>query len=316
MLGARTLRPVADADWDAIASIRNAYEPYRATGEILRQRHALYRPADLVQVLVLEEAMEVTGFCRCAHRESDPEGMFHLSAYVRPDQSGQGLGRALLDIAESFALSHGGKILLSHAEANCPRCLAFAERAGYDREQHLFESRLDLLNFNPAPYEWARAALEAAGFSFGTMADEGDTEETWRHLYDLDKETDRDTPGSENWNTGTFEEYVEAMKIVPGFTLGSVQVAFHDGKWAGINIIVPTTHPGEFQTNYTAVRRQYRGQGLAMGLKLQGLERARAMGGTEMVTNNDERNAPMLAINRKLGFVEKPGFYIVKKVAK
>ena len=46
----------------------------------------------------------------------------------------------------------------------------------------------------------------------------------------------------------------------------------------------------------------YRGRGLGLAVKLASIRWAAANGITQMVTTNDETNAPMLAINRRLGY--------------
>ena len=52
----------------------------------------------------------------------------------------------------------------------------------------------------------------------------------------------------------------------------------------------------------TGVIRAFRGQGLGLLMKRHSLARAAAAGITKVITQNDETNAPMLAINAKLGY--------------
>jgi L-amino acid N-acyltransferase YncA len=52
----------------------------------------------------------------------------------------------------------------------------------------------------------------------------------------------------------------------------------------------------------TAVGRDRHGSGLAYAVKVASLRRARDAGLRTMLTANDLGNAPMLAVNRKLGF--------------
>src|SRR5262249_13853261 len=54
----------------------------------------------------------------------------------------------------------------------------------------------------------------------------------------------------------------------------------------------------------TATRRDRRGRGLATLAKTASAGRAAEVGITRIVTGNDRGNAPMLAINRKLGFAD------------
>jgi len=54
----------------------------------------------------------------------------------------------------------------------------------------------------------------------------------------------------------------------------------------------------------TATRRDRRGRGLATLARTASARRADELGITRIVTGNDRGNAPMLAINRKLGFTD------------
>jgi len=53
-----------------------------------------------------------------------------------------------------------------------------------------------------------------------------------------------------------------------------------------------------------ATRRDRRGRGLATLAKIESARRAAALGITRILTSNNRENAPMLAVNRKLGFTE------------
>jgi predicted GNAT superfamily acetyltransferase len=59
----------------------------------------------------------------------------------------------------------------------------------------------------------------------------------------------------------------------------------------------------------TGVLASHRGRKIAQALKLRSIQFAKAIGAAYIRTNNDSENAAMLAINRKLGYVPKPGIY-------
>ena len=62
---------------------------------------------------------------------------------------------------------------------------------------------------------------------------------------------------------------------------------------------------------FTGVERAYRGRKLGLALKLLAIQCARSYGATSIMTDNDSQNAPMLAINRKLGYKSEPGLYML-----
>jgi hypothetical protein len=59
---------------------------------------------------------------------------------------------------------------------------------------------------------------------------------------------------------------------------------------------------GRAYNNLCGVRRRHRRRGLALLLKSHSLRRAAELGATIALTDNDETNAPMLAVNTALGY--------------
>ena len=79
-------------------------------------------------------------------------------------------------------------------------------------------------------------------------------------------------------------------------------MAYVDGELAALTMLRVDRPSGRAQNNLTGVRRQYRGRGLARLLKTHSLHRVAQAGATSAITDNDETNAPMLAVNRSLGY--------------
>ncbi len=85
------------------------------------------------------------------------------------------------------------------------------------------------------------------------------------------------------------------------------------GDWVGMSIVGFQEHTNIGWTSMTGVLPAYRGQGLALALKLRAIDAALARGCPLILTENHEDNAPMRAINRKLGFVpDAPGVSYTK----
>ena len=64
--------------------------------------------------------------------------------------------------------------------------------------------------------------------------------------------------------------------------------------------------PGDLIVGMTGIRLSARGQGLATALKVRSLLWAQAAGYQQVLTTNDSRNLPMLAVNDRLGFGRQP----------
>ena len=64
------------------------------------------------------------------------------------------------------------------------------------------------------------------------------------------------------------------------------------------------------------VEESHRGRGIAQALKVRGIMWAKIQSMPIIRTDNDSLNAPMLAVNRKLGYRPEVGFYkLVQPVA-
>jgi GNAT superfamily N-acetyltransferase len=71
--------------------------------------------------------------------------------------------------------------------------------------------------------------------------------------------------------------------------------------------------PKDLYQGLTGVRREYRGKGVAMALKLKTIEYAQRHGYAVIKTWNESNNVGMLAINEKLGFVRQPAWVTFAK---
>jgi mycothiol synthase len=69
-----------------------------------------------------------------------------------------------------------------------------------------------------------------------------------------------------------------------------------------------SSEDGYITIGLTGVLSEYRGQHIALGLKVTSLEWVKTQGYFEVRTWNDSSNAPILALNQKLGFVCVPGY--------
>ena len=63
----------------------------------------------------------------------------------------------------------------------------------------------------------------------------------------------------------------------------------------------------------TGVRREHRGRGLALALKLLSFRLMKERGCTETMTHNDSANQAILALNRQLGYQPRPGILLWSK---
>jgi RimJ/RimL family protein N-acetyltransferase len=70
---------------------------------------------------------------------------------------------------------------------------------------------------------------------------------------------------------------------------------------------------GRYGVEFTASAQEWRGQGLATLAKLSALHLAARAGVRWVGTANDESNAPMLAVNRRLGHRPLPDLMVYER---
>ena len=90
----------------------------------------------------------------------------------------------------------------------------------------------------------------------------------------------------------------------PLIDLEASVVVFEDDEPVALAWLYSDRQGQRAETLMAATRRDRRGRGLATLAKIESSRRAAALGVGRIVTGNDLDNAPMLAINQKLGFVE------------
>jgi GNAT superfamily N-acetyltransferase len=120
-------------------------------------------------------------------------------------------------------------------------------------------------------------------------------------VYRVDIEATRDLPATEPMDHMPYEEWKQHVLDHPLFTPEGSFVAIVDGIAAAVSLLL-VDDVGRATSMFTGTLRDYRGRGLARAVKIASIGWAAANGVTQLVTTNDERNAPMLAVNRRLGY--------------
>jgi GNAT superfamily N-acetyltransferase len=159
------------------------------------------------------------------------------------------------------------------------------------------------------------ARVHAEGFRFFSLAEAGVTDENKHKLYEVNRDAALDDPG----NSGSFSDFYAFSKNVfdaSWFRADTQILASLADRWVGLSAIGLYPEEGYAYNAFTGILRDYRDRGLAQALKLQTILLAKKEGARYIRTHNDSHNAPMLAINRKLGYQPEPGIYQVHCVIK
>lgn len=298
------VRAFEPADAPAWVALNNLTLKRRNTVEGLLADDARRDPTQVIHRWVIEEAGELVGGAALYSWAFDPPKFLHSSVFVHPAWRNQGVGRTLWQTLRSAAQGSAG--LVADLSDDDSASLAWAERRGFGKHTHRFASELDLTTFDEAPHLDALERAEAQGVRFTDLAD-ADEERLERYLnFVADRLTETpDLAGLPRWSLAQVREMMR-LETDPRPDWFVLAVTPTD-EWLGLSAMIRFKHLNMAYNELTATHPTARGRGLALPLKLHVIRKAKAEGLTVMRTNNHSQNAPMLAVNRKLGFVPQVG---------
>lgn len=255
-----------------------------------------------------DEHGQVVGYAIAWRAPWTEPGALSHTLVVHPENRGVGIGGALFNALHQWAAEVKATRLIDYMRETDERSLAFAQRRGYVKERHTFESVLDLAAFDGGSLYDAISKAEQAGIRFITLAEEpGEAGEN--KLYELYKITHPDIPGysgSFPW----FEEWKKWTITQSGVRPEWIHIAKDGDCYIGVVTLQQNDQTRAMYHEYTGVLPEYRGRRIAFALKMLGIQTAIACGVPYLRTHNDSMNAPMLRINRDLiGFRAEAGSY-------
>jgi GNAT superfamily N-acetyltransferase len=228
------------------------------------------------------------------------------------------LDRAALDrdlLIEMFtwigdrAEAEGSSLLLAYCGEDEPEMLAALAALDYRCERTERSWQLDLNAHGrrlAAEAAEARDQMKAAGIHSTTLAGWPDPNGV-RKLFELNERTIQDVPHTLTIVGEAFEDFEKRIGS-PDRPPDRFWIALDGDRPVAMSYLKYPPVRGDVWTGYTCTDPEYRGRGLARGIKLQTLAQAIELGVPFVCTDNDSENAPMLHINQKLGYHPRPGF--------
>lgn len=306
-----TVTPIAGHEWDAAAAILTGANPHDPlTGE--EYRHQMRDQQDWGHGWAVLVARDATGVVGVAGYHQNP-GAFHPHRYdldlaVAPDAQGRGVGGALWQALHADLRARHAESARILAREDHPVAPDFLTRRGFTGSKRYFMSTLHVPDFDPAPYAALEDRVQARGVRIRTLADlrAAGTPDLVGRLHALMNDVRQDVPRAEPATPLTRQVFEDAILGEPGLLPDAYLIAEAGGQWIGQTVLFRSDASPDLLTGLTGVTRPWRGQGVATALKLAAIRAARTLNAPTIRTDNASDNAPMLAINDRLGFVRDP----------
>lgn len=250
---------------------------------------------------------------------ASPDGSWRASLQVAPEWRRRGVGRALLARLEAHARGHGASRLVSAIRGNEPAGLRFAEAMGYRAYHERIDSYLDPTTFDASAFDDPDDAAARLGIRLASYADlerelGASLESFQRGLLAMVWTAVRDVPAPtpQPEQPPPFEKAKAMFFSAHAMDAAASIFALRDGRPIGATL-TDVKENGVAYTNFTGVAREERGKGIALLLKLRAIRALSERHIRLFGTTNDEANAAMRGINRRLGYRPEPATIMVEK---
>ncbi|MEU9737984.1 GNAT family N-acetyltransferase [Micromonospora chersina] len=282
------IRPARPDDAPGVVALRGVVHPYLVRGvESTRRMIAQPPPGEDWAAWVAEADGQVVGWVSAYRNiQTSAANVGEISTlHVHPAHRLRGVGTALLDAALAHLRLLGAKRLLTWSQ---PGSLPFARRHGFTPSRELRYSALDLRPAPPMPEPRPGVRLVPAA------------EVDPREVHRVDAESSLDEPGDVPTDALGYDVWHHEVWDNLGLDRDASTLAEVDGRLVAVSLV--KRDGDRMWSDFTGTVPEHRGRGLARLAKQAALHRAAASGVRTAYTSNDEANAPMLAVNARLGY--------------
>jgi len=239
------------------------------------------------------------GFATSAVKWDEPGAVGRIWIGVRPDRRRRGIGATLYDLAERHAGEVGVQRLTVEVDDD-PEGRRFVEARGLKAVSAEVVSSLDPGVTDLGELDAIQSESSAAGFELRPLRTMEGRREDLAAFYEA---AGAWPPGGDEANRITADELWAYIFEQPDLSWeGSFVVVDEGARLVSLASLVVDRAGCRAENDWTATLPELRGRRLALLAKLAAIRWAREAGIREIVTANDDDNAPMLSLNERLGY--------------
>lgn len=307
------LRPGVLADAALVADLATAMRPDEPVDPEIERYLWGQKDEDQVEKgYIAELDGEPVGFILTVHRawpDTDKVRASHIELGIAPQAVSPGRVRQLIDWGLNALRDEGAGIAECYAREDETWLREALAAAGLEQDHISRIWELDLAANRErllAVAAESRERSRALGIRCMTLAACRLPDKLTR-LHRLNELARLDVPRSIPALPNPKRLFLRWLRI-PGITGDRYWVAELDGELIGMSFLRYPPVRGHVWTGFTGSHPEHRGKGVASAVKMETLAQAIALGVPLVRTDNDERNAPMLHINEKLGYHSIPAW--------
>ena len=296
-----SIRTATQADYPAIAEIHNAtWTDHPVLAEDLARADSKRTQENYIErfIGVFENSSIAEGSVQFVSKDQ-----IYLEVNVLPDFQSRGFGKQFYGFLELKLARFNPVSLLCYVREVHPFALDFVTTRGFSEVLRTYHQTLQISSFDFQKFSDVGAKLEANGYSILSFAQLQQDPDCEHKLHELHGAVDADVPRVNDWQPPSFEEFKNNHLENPKKPKEACFIALKNDEWVGLTQSRLRPDATQIHTGMTGVRREHRGQHLALALKIRAIRYAAETGFLEFHSNNASTNAPMLAINQKLGFI-------------
>ena len=309
------MREATPADYPALVAIgKSSYPDYAETVEEWRHWDKTWDHDKYFKLRVVAlDGDRVVGYGQVNHmRWAFVPTKYRVDVTVVPSERRRGHGTALYDELVAAVTKRGGHTVAAAAKESMTDGVRFLSKRGYREVKRVWESRLFVDGFDFARFATADDRVAGQGIRIATLADEMQRDPAaLQKAFDVNEDCRMDIPSVDPPTRHTFDEFRRDDVDAPNALLDAFFIAIDKdgGRYLGVsNMFRSLDDPTFLWQGITGVRRDARGKGIAMALKLRTVRYAIDRGVEHIKTWNDQKNRAMLAINEAMGFEKQPAW--------